>query len=157
MITIITQRWLDLQMNVTELTPVAKAGILPYFNNGKNTWILFMQPSNPEYGGSAFQIAKGGIDPGEDELTAALREGSEGLGLRSDNIKHTTKVMSSTITGLDETYNLTVFLAQIIDPDAFDTPHYETARSAWLSQAEYARYGRSSQQSIVNKAFSMLK
>ena len=138
--------------------PTAKAGVLPYYMDGEGiAKMLFMQPSNPKYGGSSYQIAKGGIDPGEDELSAALREGEEELGLRGGNVVRTAKVTSETVSGLDETYKLTVFLAQIKDPAAFDTPHYETKRSAWLSQAEYARSGRSSQQSIVNKAFSMLK
>ena len=145
-------------MNAQDLRPTPKAGILPYYIDSEGiAKMLFMQPSDPKYGGSSFQIAKGGIDPGEDDLTAALREGEEELGLRRGNVVHTAKVTSETVSGLDETYKLTVFLAQIKDPAAFDTPHYETKRSTWLSQAEYARSGRSSQQSIVNKAFSMLK
>jgi len=49
--------------------------------------MLFFIPSDPAYGGDKFQIVKGRVDNNEDIEVATIREASEELGLKKDNIK----------------------------------------------------------------------
>jgi 8-oxo-dGTP pyrophosphatase MutT (NUDIX family) len=136
-------------MKFDEVELRQKAGIIPYVRDEDGIKMLFMKPSNAAYGGSQFQIAKGNIDPGEDTKTAAIREGVEELGLRPANIVKLKKITSQRLTGLDETYIITVYAAEVADPTAFGSPHYETSKTKWMTADEFRATGRLSQVGIV--------
>jgi predicted NUDIX family NTP pyrophosphohydrolase len=126
-----------------------KAGVIPYYTDEEGTHMLFMKPSNAKFGGSHYQIAKGNIDTGEDAQSAAMREGAEELGLAMSNVTKVTKLVTQRLTGLDETYIITVYAAEIRDPAAFSSPHYETGSVKWMTAEEFRASGRLSQLSIV--------
>jgi 8-oxo-dGTP pyrophosphatase MutT (NUDIX family) len=69
--------------------PIYRAGTIPYIVDNNEILMMFMKPSNVEYGGDRFQIAKGRIEDGEDTKTAALREAREELGMFLSNIVST--------------------------------------------------------------------
>jgi 8-oxo-dGTP pyrophosphatase MutT (NUDIX family) len=128
-----------------------KAGVLPYFRNGDKVEFLFMKSSNPEFGGPDFAISKGHIDAGEHPAQAALREGAEELGLKWSNIiPRTSKVgWIGKITGLTSTYVMTIFTFQVKSKTDFNTPHYETGETKWMTAEEFSKIGRSNQKHIV--------
>jgi len=134
-----------------------KAGVIPYFigADGRPT-MMFMTPSNAAYGGNRPQIAKGGVEPGEDLQEAALREAEEELGLIASNVTTVKKLSTQTITGLDDTYSLTVFVVQVKNSRAFNKPHYETGATHWLTAEEFAIKGRQNQLGLVRQAASLL-
>ena len=61
-------------------TLVYRAGTIPYVNEGGEIKMMFMIPSNSEYGGDQAQIAKGKVEDGETTEFAAIREAKEELG-----------------------------------------------------------------------------
>jgi len=138
-------------MKFDELKSVRKAGIIPYYRDATGVKMLFMKPSDPKFGGSRFQIAKGNIDPGENAQTAAIREGVEELGLISSNITKIEKMVEQQLTGQDESYIITVYAAEVKDKEAFSKPHYETAATKWMSLDEFRAEGRLSHLSIVQR------
>jgi 8-oxo-dGTP pyrophosphatase MutT (NUDIX family) len=145
-------------MRLQEFGLTQKAGIIPYYYDKDGTlMMLFMTPSNPAYGGNKSQIAKGHVDKGEDIETAAFREGVEELGLVTNNIKHSQKLTSQIITGEDDTYSLTVYVAEIVDPQAFKKTDFETGSRKWLTAQQFAAAGRSNQNAIVQYAATILK
>lgn len=118
-----------------------KAGIIPwYVGSDGDRRIMLMVPSDPAYGGTSWQIAKGSIDPGETAEQAARREGQEELGLRHQNIKNISRLLNQ--------HEIQVFLAEISDPQAFDTPHYETGDTIWLKFPQEQSQIRRTQQWI---------
>jgi len=132
-----------------------KAGVIPYYINEEGKPVMmFMVPSNPKYGGSQFQIAKGRVEPGENLQQGAVREAEEELGLIESNIKQIKSLGTSTLTGLDETYLLTVFIAEIKNPTHFGQPHYETGKREWLTLEQFRSVGRANQLPVVTKAQS---
>ena len=62
-----------------------RAGIVPYFIDNNQIYVYLMIPSDPAYGGTEPQIAKGRVEE-EGEEEAAIREGEEELGLIRANI-----------------------------------------------------------------------
>jgi 8-oxo-dGTP pyrophosphatase MutT (NUDIX family) len=126
-----------------------KAGVIPYTVEDGVLKMFFMKPSNAKFGGSQFQIAKGNIDPGESPDQAALREGVEELGLKLLNVMSLKKLTTQRITGLDETYMISVYAAKVRDPSNFSNPHYETKEVAWMTLDEYRATGRLNQLPIV--------
>lgn len=117
--------------------------------------MLFMVPSDPAYGGSRPQIAKGNVDEGEDLLTAALREAEEELGFVEANIAtEPIEAWGGGLVGMktgggDLPYSMKVFAVQVKDKSAFTDPHYETGSVHWLSAEEFAQVGRASQNEAV--------
>jgi len=126
-----------------------RAGLIPYAfkENGLNVYLMI--PSDANYGGKEPQIAKGRIDPGEDAKTAALREASEELGLKLDNVTDVEFLIKDTITGLDETYVMSVFSAKVINPDDFNTPDFETGWAGWIPINEALAIGRNTQRKYL--------
>lgn len=134
-----------------------KAGVIPYFIQEDGTpAMMFMVPSNAQFGGSLFQIAKGRIEPGENIQEAAVREAEEELGLRTENVTQVKSIGNVKITGLDETYMLAIFAAEVKDPENFDQPHYETGKRAWLTLEEFKAQGRQNQLPLVKQAYNKI-
>lgn len=147
-------------MKMVEIKNSNKAGIIPFYvDETGQIRMLFMVPSDPYYGGSRLQIAKGGIDPGETARDTAEREGIEELGLRMSNV---VAVEAGTpaieLTRADgERYSMEVFVAQIVDPADFDTPHYETGSTGWLTIQEFRAKGRRIQISLVERSHKVMQ
>lgn len=140
-----------------------KAGVIPYVMRDGEPVMLFMISSDARYGGDKPQLGKGGVDDGETLIQAALREGAEELGLKAPNmVPHTLEAVhkgtvKSKWMGRPTQYQLTVFAVQVMDENDFDEPHYETARTVWLTADEFAQQGRHSQNSIVQSAVNVIQ
>ena len=143
-------------MKINEVTEKHKAGIIPYYVKDGQILMKFMIPSNPAYGGTSPQVAKGEIDPGEDGRQAAVREGVEELGLVASNIVQLFPAGTIAIKGMKESYIMAVFVAEIKDPNMFSKPHYETGSTMWLTMEQFAAQGRQNQKQIVQHAHELM-
>ena len=122
-----------------------RAGLLPYVIENNELKFLFMKPADSRYGGDRYQIAKGKVEEGETSEQAAIREATEELGLVETNISDT--------TFLGEYLGRTSFyLARVFDKVLFNSPHFETSDTAWLTLAEYQANGRELHIPIVQEA-----
>lgn len=128
---------------------VFRAGIIPYMIEDGGLVMLFMRPSNPDFGGDTFQIAKGKYEEGEQALQAALREGEEELGLFSGNINQIHAL--GTFLGRTE-----FFLAEIKDKDMFGDPHFETKEVKWMPPDQFYKEGRDLHKPVVKAAVRFL-
>lgn len=136
-----------------------KAGIIPFYRRPDGTVIMqFMVSSDARYGGAAPQLSKGNIDPGEDVVTAALREGYEELGLKESNIiANQMRVVHEGLFELKSTsYDMTIFAAEVVDLSDFVDPHFETAYPVWMTRTQFAKYGRKQHREIVERAFQLV-
>ena len=126
---------------------IYRAGILPYIVRADApVEFLFMKPSNPRYGGPDWQIAKGRVEDDDvDNMSAALREGYEELGLKTSNI--------ISIRELGMYLGRTnIFICEVMTKDDFDPFHFETGEIMWMTSHEFQITGRELHHKIVNIA-----
>ena len=112
-----------------------RAGFIPYYIHDGSLYVMLMQPSNPKFGGSEFQMAKGRVEEGETHMEAAIREATEELGLRECNI------VSTQFLGLYFNYT-EVYYGEIKDKDDFGDFHFETGATKWMHIDEFFVTGR---------------
>ena len=116
------------------ITKSPRAAILPIHKHPELGWrVYLMIPSDPKFGGTQPQIAKGEIDKGETAMAAAIREGEEELGLVQSNALHIEQFWHGTMFTQDTQYQFTVFTALIKNPEQFNDPHFETGWCGWLT------------------------
>lgn len=113
-----------------------RAGFLPYYVEDGKLYVMFMKPSDSNFGGDCFQIAKGKVDPGETAEDAAKREASEEIGLKIANLD--TMKYFGTFLGYTELY-----YGRVIDKDDFGPHDYETGETKWMDVEEFSKVGRS--------------
>lgn len=131
--------------------PIYRSGIIPYyFDSMGQLFMLFMKPSDPKFGGPEFQISKGKQEENETAFEAAIREGSEELGLKVSNIEQVYPV--GTCLGRTE-----VFLARIKDSTEFSAPHYETGETQWMTPEQFKLVGRDIHRPVVRIAVEILQ
>ena len=129
---------------------IYRAGVIPFIIENEEIEMLFMRPSSPEFGGDSLQIAKGRRDIGEDDLTAALREGHEELGLIKENIEE--------IIDLGNHLGRTRFyLTKVKDKKRFTEPHFETKETQWLSEKNCFENIREIHRPVVRLAVNKIK
>lgn len=124
---------------------IFRAGIIPYYFDGELIRFNFMKPSDPKYGGPDWQIAKGRVENDDDNLSTALREGAEELGLRESNIIGVTEL--GVYLG-----RTCVFICEIEDSKDFGPFHYETGAVVWMTLNEFEIDGRELHVPIVREA-----
>ena len=134
---------------------VYKAGFIPYFISDDLIYMLFMKPSDPDYGGTKFQIAKGRCDDENSEqdtslLDCALREAEEELGLLTENL------IKETIKFVDEALGIAVYCGEVRNKDMFKEPHYETKETKWLTLEEFYNEGRLTHIPLVKKTAELI-
>ncbi len=125
---------------------IERSGLIPFHVEDGQIKMMFMQPSDPLYGGPDFQIAKGKIEVGESELETAIRESNEELGLRQDNILHTFYCGKF----LGRTH---VFAAIVQNKEDFDDFDNETGAVKWMTLAEFLYSGRDIHHDVVQAAY----
>lgn len=131
---------------------VDRAGIIPfYINDEQEIVMMFMVPSDPEYGGSDFQIAKGKVDPGEQHEEAAIREGEEELGLIKSNMISDVHFLGKFLGRMH------IYTVQVESPTNFNRPHYETAQVGWLTNDQFQTIGRELHRPLVDRAVSYIE
>ena len=147
---------------------IHRAGAIPYIIENGEPLMMFMKPSNPEFGGSLvetihsdgtttsefvakWQIAKGKIEE-SDETTqgAALREAKEEVGLFIGNVMLTEEV--GVFMG-----RTTIFVVKVKDRDMFGAPGYETEDVAWLTENEFIAEGRTLHVPVVQACIRTIK
>lgn len=129
------------------MNKIDRAGLIPYFVNADGDYeMFFMKPSDPEFGGPDFQIAKGKVDPGETPKEAAVREAKEELGLFEGNIVGDVHYIDRFLGRTD------VYVCEIKDQDLFGIPHYETGETCWMTESQFNESGRSLHRPVVQAA-----
>jgi len=104
-------------------------------------------------------ISKGGIDDGEDELSAAIREAKEELGLRESNMIETPWCFFSEFVKLtSSSYDLDLYACQVSSASRkdFDKPCYETKFTVWMTRDRFNEIGRKDHKPIVEKLYERL-
>lgn len=124
---------------------VHRAGVIPYYVENGEVFMMFMKPSNTEFGGDQFQLAKGRVEEDEDTKTAALREAREELGLFLGNVD----LVDDLGVFMGRT---TVFVAKIRDKDMFGSPDFETEEVAWMTEDQFTKTGRPLHLHVVQAA-----
>jgi 8-oxo-dGTP pyrophosphatase MutT (NUDIX family) len=119
-----------------------RSGVIPYYIKNDQLWVRVMRPSDPKYGGTDWQLAKGRVDD-LDPKAAALKEGHEEVGLNPSNIKTMFKLLYA--------QRLHVWAAEVINPTDFDEPHYETGAVTWLQLPQQIDQLRTTQQWIFEQ------
>jgi 8-oxo-dGTP pyrophosphatase MutT (NUDIX family) len=145
--------------NLTEaVSEKKKFGAVPWFQKNNRIFMMFMVPSNRNFGGDRPQIAKGGQDAGESRIHSAVREAQEELGLKASNIKQLLpQAVTETVQGDDHSYQLTVYAVEIKNAEDFDQPHYETGSVHWMTLEDFLIRGRQNQASVVRKIHDVIK
>jgi len=137
-----------------------RAGIIPYmWHEDKEAYIfMFMVPSVAKYGGPHIQIAKGKIDKGENTFQAAIREGTEELGLIHSNMAEQPFEVSKFLqTTMKDQYFLHVYGVEVKDKKKFNKPHFETKFTTWVTSERFQEIGRKSHKHIVADLDKMLR
>lgn len=125
-----------------EKTLVYRAGLIPYVIENNQPIMMFMIPSNAEYGGPLPQISKGKVEDGETYLETALREAKEEIGLFIGNVILTEEVgmfMGRT----------TVFITKVKDKTMFGEPSFETDSVVWLTLEQFLEGGRELHKPVI--------
>lgn len=126
---------------------VYRAGTVPYHIREDGTVrMLFMRPSDTQYGGDAYQLAKGRVEDGEDHKDAALREAKEEVGLFIGNTLFTEEV--GVFMG-----RTSVYITKVKDPDMFGEPDFETESTKWMTLEEFLIDGRALHRPVVEACY----
>jgi len=129
---------------------IVRAAMIPFYIKDGKIFMMFMQPSDPKFGGTRWQLCKGGIDKGETPSTAAVREAKEELGLRMSNTK---KLFA---LGNFWSGKLHLFVVEVKDPKAFDKPGFETKATKWMNWGDWFKEGRREQTKIVSAGYKVM-
>lgn len=138
-----------------------RAGFIPYYwSETDNAFLyMFMVPSDARFGGTKLQIAKGMIDPGENALEAALREGYEELGMPLEHVTNARFFGQFMFESQEwqERYTMDVYGSEFKVFKDWSMPHFETGAVDWCSAARFAIIGRESQRPIIEKIDALLR
>ena len=123
-----------------------RAGVYPfYIDEDGAAQVYLMIPSKEKYGGKLPQMGKGGIEEGETAEAAAMREGHEELGLLASNVKNIYELADQRVPTSRGGYQLTVFVAEVFDPNDFEPHGYEAKWSGWVELDEAIKMSRKTQ------------
>ncbi|ASV44340.1 hypothetical protein PBI_SCTP2_325 [Salicola phage SCTP-2] len=139
---------------------VRRAGIIPYIiDNDGNIHVYTMIPSDPDYGGTQPQIAKGKMHNNLTSEQTAWNEGEEELGLIKSNTKNfeLLKVYPYNQDHSGSNDNLAVYIVEVIDSEKWNEPHYETGWSGWINITNNLSKIRDIQQNIFKDLHSHIK
>lgn len=130
---------------------VYRAGLVPYVVEDGTIRMLFMRPSDHEYGSFTYQLAKGKVeDDDETFYDAAIREAKEELGLFVSNIIKTEEVgnfMGRTM----------VYVSKIKNKDMFGEPSFETESTRWMTLEEFLDEGRDLHRPVIQAVYRQIK
>lgn len=108
------------------------AGFIPYHTDGNSVYVMTMIPSDPDYGGTQPQLAKGKIDDGYDALQTAMKEAEEEVGLKPSNVTDVKRLGAFDYKGSDGTKTVDVYYGEVKDLDDFSEPHWESGWTGWI-------------------------
>lgn len=129
---------------------VYRAGTVPYHVDANGTIrMLFMRPSDTQYGGDCYQLAKGRVEDDEDHKVAALREAKEEVGLFIGNTIFTEEV--GVFMG-----RTSVYVTKVKDPDMFGEPDFETESTKWMTLEEFLVDGRPLHRPVIEACHRLI-
>lgn len=128
---------------------VYRAGTIPYVVKEGEVKMMFMRPSDPEFSGDTFQIAKGRVEEGETHKETAIREAKEELGLFVGNVLLTEEL--GVFMG-----RTTVYVAKIKNEDMFGEPSFETEEVRWMTLDQFMTEGRELHRPVVQAAARLI-
>ena len=134
----------------------ARSGLVPYVIKDYQIYFLCMVPSDPKYGTSSPQIAKGKIDEGESPTEAAVREAREELGIKEELLDDITFLGDFHILGKNFQYNLSVYYAKYGNYNELNEPVYETKEVLWMTNELFQEKGRYIHKDIMQKIFELV-
>ena len=129
---------------------VYRAAMIPYIIEHGKIQMLFMRPSDHEFGGFTYQLAKGKVEEDESFLEAAKREAKEEVGLFIGNVVKIEELgifMGRT----------TVFVAKVKNKDMFGEPSFETESVKWMNPEEFQEDGRELHRPVIQAAVRLIK
>ena len=130
---------------------VYRAGTIPYIVENGQIYMLFMRPSDSEYGGFTYQLAKGKVEEEDStHLEAALREAKEEVGLFIGNVIRTEEV--GTFMG-----RTSVFVTKVKNKDMFGEPSFETESVKWMTPEQFNMDGRDLHKPVVAASVRKIK
>lgn len=130
---------------------IYRAGLIPYVVENGKILMMFMKPSDPEFGGDEFQIAKGKVEEDDESyLYAAIREAKEEIGLFVGNVIKTEEV--GTFMG-----RTTVFVSKVKNKTMFGEPSFETGAVTWMTPEQFQMDGRILHRPVVQAAVRKIK
>lgn len=129
---------------------IHRAGVVPFYIKNDKVLMLFMKPSNEEYGGEKYQLIKGKVEKGESNHEAAFREAEEESGLKSSNVNNFFRI--GVFLG-----RTTVYAAEIHDPGDFGEHTDETASTRWMTLDEFLEDGRKLHKNVVRSVHETIE
>jgi 8-oxo-dGTP pyrophosphatase MutT (NUDIX family) len=130
---------------------IYRAAMIPYIVEDGKIQMMFMKPSDPEFGGDSFQLIKGKVEPEDESFEqAATRECKEEVGLFQGNvikIHELGNFMGRTM----------VFVCKIKDKDMFGIPGDETGDTTWFSPEQFQDEGRILHKPVISAAARLIK
>lgn len=131
---------------------IFRAGLLLYYvTPDQEIEMLFMKPSNADFGGPNFQCPKGKIDPGESPKETAIREAQEEVGLKLANLDGEIHELGRFLGRTD------FFIAKVKNQNMFGQPHFETKEVRWMTSEEFQKIGRPLHKPVVKAAERKIK
>lgn len=124
-------------------TQNTRAGLIPYYiDDDLVVHVCLMVPSDPEFGGSEPQFAKGHIEGEESEECCAVREGVEELGITASDVIDVWRVTS---------VNKIAWFAAEMKGKKLDQPSYESEYSFWMTIGQAQERIREWQKQILQE------
>lgn len=126
--------------------PIPTAGTIPYYiDDNNNVYVYLMIPSNPNFGGTQPQLAKGQIDDGYTVQETAAKEAKEEIGLKLPNLKFFKKL--GNFKYIDGNV-VSVYYGEVKDINDFNTPHWESKWAGWINLTQNFKVVRPEQKHI---------
>lgn len=124
-----------------------RGAIIPYAIVDGEFYIALMKPSDPKYGGSDFQIAKGVQEGDESVEQTAIREGEQELGLKITN--------KPKLLWNNEKTGMNYFMVKVdrvceLHPQVNEQGIMETGEAKWFHISEAEKIIRDWQRPVIN-------
>ena len=132
-----------------------KAGAIIFTRNPKPL-VLLIKSSNPMFGGTAWQLPKGQIDPGESPEEAGFREAKEEAGLLEADVLNKSVLGNFKLRGQGESHFSKFLAVETHTAKVTGTYHFETGASKWFTLEDAAKIIRHDQKPRLAKLMSKL-
>lgn len=113
--------------------------------------MLFVIPSDIEFGGDRPQLCKGKVEGDESDLEAALREAKEEVGLFESNVDGDFHELGMFLG------RTTVFVCKVKNRDMFGLPDFEIESTHWMTMDQFVDEGRQLHVPVVREAYEFIQ
>ena len=127
---------------------IRRAGFIPfYIDDDGDVFAYTMIPSDPAYGGTEPQLAKGKLNDGLSSKETAVKEAEEELGLIKSNLSYVNLLGVYPYKQGDQD-NIAVYYGEVKNSELWSEYHYETGWTGWINLTTDLGKIRSRQQPI---------